>query len=150
MEFNLDREKIIARRCIDCKSYTNMINERLEPSEDCKKHLQDGTEFLCRNKQQDTDWEVKKLKRYKVIRCKNCGKISMSMAEKVFKCNYCGKSEQIFKERMLGVAVRLLRDFDSPQEASIFCRISKDYYENKGNLIGKGFYGGKDERKPVS
>ena len=82
----------------------------------------------------------KKLKKYKVIKCKNCGGISVNTATKVFKCRYCGKTCKIFKKSEHGISVNLLKAFDNPRKATNYCRVAKDVHKNKGNLTKKGFY----------
>jgi uncharacterized OB-fold protein len=76
------------------------------------------------------------MNRYKVIRCKNCGRVSVSSATKVFKCTYCGKSEKIFKEKVFGVSVNLLKSFDAPKEATLFCQKYKqlEVEKNESNM----------------
>jgi hypothetical protein len=82
----------------------------------------------------------KKLKKYKVIKCKNCGRISVSWASKTFKCRYCGKSYKIFKKSTLGLGVILLKSFNHPKNATEFCKIAKDLEKNNGKLTDSGFY----------
>jgi hypothetical protein len=62
--------------------------------------------------------------KFKIIRCKHCGRCSVTSKEKVFKCIYCRKSESFFKKKILGLAVNLLKSFESGHEASIYCKVA--------------------------
>ncbi|MBD3203061.1 hypothetical protein GF327_02105 [Candidatus Woesearchaeota archaeon] len=80
------------------------------------------------------------MKKYKVIKCINCGKISVTFAEKVFRCTYCNKTCKFIKKRQIGLSVNILKSFDNPRQATEFCKIAKDKLKNKGKLANSGFY----------
>lgn len=83
---------------------------------------------------------MKTLKRYLIIRCKSCGKSSLTTSHKLFKCNYCNKSEKIFKKREWGIAVNLLFETNDRKEALARIRATKDLINGHGAVTNSGFY----------
>jgi len=84
------------------------------------------------------------LKKFKVIQCPKCGKISSTEANIMFKCIICNRSTKIKKKNEFGLALNILKTFDDPMEATNFCRVAKDVYHNKGELTKAGFFNAGD------
>ena len=77
--------------------------------------------------------------------CPKCGKIRVCTSTVTFKCFYCNATTTMKKKKEFGLAVKVLKTFDNPQEASNYCRVAKDVHENKGELVKSGFYGGEQK-----
>ena len=76
---------------------------------------------------------MKKLKKFKVLKCKYCGLIQVTSA-KVLKCKRCNKSTKIYTKKGLGLIV--YKTYDTRTEANKFVTRLKDEVLKQKEHIG--------------
>ena len=69
---------------------------------------------------------------YKICKCKNCGRHSVSISKIAFKCRYCNKSEKFLKKGK-GLSVNLIY---STEDGRIAAKICADRNEKKEKIKG--------------
>ena len=68
---------------------------------------------------------------YKVVQCPSCGKVQSTTADKTFKCFGCGKSRTINPKSKLGFGLKIIKTFNSGEDAAKFII---EYTKQKHNL----------------